>query len=112
MEDLQQFLEFQVPRQWAPAYSDLPLAPRHRKFGFPSLKFTFMGPKLYVNTTKVIFRCCSIYVISNIVMLVVVLCHSIITNINIWNGNHTSDHINLYTRHRTFFNKSMKSNCR
>ncbi|TYJ96041.1 MACPF domain-containing protein NSL1 [Cucumis melo var. makuwa] len=33
--------------------ADLPLAPRHRKQASPSLKFTLMGPKLYVNTTKV-----------------------------------------------------------
>lgn len=79
MEDLQQFLEFQVPRQWAPAYSDLPLAPRHSKFGFPSLKFTLMGPKLYVNTIKVIFWGCSIYVIANIVMLAV--------DLYVWNIN-------------------------
>ncbi|KAK1378711.1 MACPF domain-containing protein [Heracleum sosnowskyi] len=52
-EELQQFLEFQVPRQWAPAYGDLPLAPRRQKQASPSLKFTFMGPKLYVNTVKV-----------------------------------------------------------
>lgn len=53
IEELQQFLEFQLPRQWAPVYADLPLAPRHRKQASPSLKFTLMGPKLYVNTTKV-----------------------------------------------------------
>lgn len=53
MEELQQFLEFQVPRQWAPAYGDLPLAPRRKKQASPALKFTFMGPKLYVNTIKV-----------------------------------------------------------
>ncbi|CDO99506.1 unnamed protein product [Coffea canephora] len=53
IEELQQFLEFQLPRQWAPAYSDLPLAPRRRKQASPALQFTFMGPKLYVNTVKV-----------------------------------------------------------
>ncbi|KAG6573287.1 MACPF domain-containing protein NSL1, partial [Cucurbita argyrosperma subsp. sororia] len=53
IEELQQFLEFQLPRQWAPVYADLPLATRHRKQASPSLKFTLMGPKLYVNTTKV-----------------------------------------------------------
>lgn len=55
MEDLQQFLEFQVPRQWAPAYGDFPLAPRLKKQASPSLRFGFMGPKLYVNTVKVNF---------------------------------------------------------
>ncbi|KAK3023040.1 hypothetical protein RJ639_044830 [Escallonia herrerae] len=53
IEELQQFLEFQVPRQWAPAYGDLPLATRRKKQASPSLQFTFMGPRLYVNTVKV-----------------------------------------------------------
>ena len=54
IEELHQFLEFQLPRQWAPVYGDLPLTLRHRKLASPSLQFTFMGPKLYVNTMKVI----------------------------------------------------------
>ncbi|KAM7500768.1 hypothetical protein LguiA_025182 [Lonicera macranthoides] len=53
IEELQQFLEFQLPRQWAPAYGDLPLASRRKKQPSPALQFTFMGPKLYVNTVKV-----------------------------------------------------------
>ncbi|RAL44777.1 hypothetical protein DM860_003536 [Cuscuta australis] len=53
IEELQQFLEFQLPRQWAPAYGDLPLGHRRRKQSSPSLQFTFMGPKLFVNTEKV-----------------------------------------------------------
>lgn len=53
IEELQQFLEFQLPRQWAPAYGDLPLAPRRKKQASPSLQFSLMGPKLYVNTVKV-----------------------------------------------------------
>ncbi|KAG9140367.1 hypothetical protein Leryth_019602 [Lithospermum erythrorhizon] len=53
IEELQQFLEFQLPRQWAPAYNDLPFAPRHRKQASPTLQFTLLGPKLYVNTVKV-----------------------------------------------------------
>ncbi|CAH9112138.1 unnamed protein product [Cuscuta europaea] len=53
IEELQQFLEFQLPRQWAPAYGDLPLGHHHRKQSSPSLQFTFMGPKLFVNTEKV-----------------------------------------------------------
>ncbi|CAN1229511.1 MACPF domain-containing protein NSL1, partial [Linum grandiflorum] len=51
IEELQQFLEFQLPRQWAPIYGDLPLTLRRRKQASPSLRFTLMGPKLYVNTT-------------------------------------------------------------
>ncbi|XP_057499473.1 MACPF domain-containing protein NSL1-like isoform X1 [Actinidia eriantha] len=53
IEELHQFLEFQIPRQWAPVYSDLPLAPRPKRQVSPSLQFTFMGPRLYVNTSKV-----------------------------------------------------------
>ncbi|KAI3861204.1 hypothetical protein MKX03_021523 [Papaver bracteatum] len=39
IEELHQFLEFQLPRQWAPVFSELPLEPH------------FMGPRLYVNTS-------------------------------------------------------------
>ncbi|KZV27080.1 hypothetical protein F511_37785 [Dorcoceras hygrometricum] len=53
LEELAQFLEYQLPRQWAPAYNDLPLGPRRRKKSSPSLQFTLLGPKLYVNTVKV-----------------------------------------------------------
>ncbi|GMI91557.1 necrotic spotted lesions 1 [Hibiscus trionum] len=53
IEELHVFLEFQLPRQWAPVYCDLPLGLKRRKQASPSLKFTFMGPKLYVNTARV-----------------------------------------------------------
>uniref|UniRef100_A0A2P2JT54 Uncharacterized protein MANES_16G030700 n=3 Tax=Rhizophora mucronata TaxID=61149 RepID=A0A2P2JT54_RHIMU len=53
IEELQQFLEFQLPRQWAPVYGDLPLTLRPRKQASPTLRFTLMGPKLYVNTMQV-----------------------------------------------------------
>ncbi|XP_059439512.1 MACPF domain-containing protein NSL1 [Corylus avellana] len=53
IEELHHFLEFQLPRQWAPMYGDLPLGLRHRKQASPSLQFTFMGPRLYVNTMQV-----------------------------------------------------------
>ena len=55
IEELQQFLEYQLPRQWAPVYGDLPLGfgAGYRKNTSPSLKFSLTGPKLYVNTTKV-----------------------------------------------------------
>ncbi|KAL0305713.1 UNVERIFIED_CONTAM: MACPF domain-containing protein NSL1 [Sesamum radiatum] len=52
LEELTQFLEYQLPRQWAPAYNDLPLGPRSRKKASPALQFTLLGPKLYVNTVK------------------------------------------------------------
>ncbi|KFK44710.1 hypothetical protein AALP_AA1G292900 [Arabis alpina] len=53
IEELHQFLEFQLPRQWAPVYGDLPLGLRRKKQSSPSLQFSLMGPKLYVNTSKV-----------------------------------------------------------
>lgn len=53
IEELHQFLEFQVPRQWAPMYGDLQLGLRRKKVSSPALQFSFLGPKLYVNTTKV-----------------------------------------------------------
>uniref|UniRef100_A0A5B7BA07 MACPF domain-containing protein n=1 Tax=Davidia involucrata TaxID=16924 RepID=A0A5B7BA07_DAVIN len=53
IEELHQFLEFQLPRQWAPVFSELPLGPQRRQQSTASLQFSFMGPKLYVNTTPV-----------------------------------------------------------
>ncbi|XP_059653588.1 MACPF domain-containing protein At4g24290-like [Cornus florida] len=53
IEELHPFLEFQLPRQWAPVFSDLPLGPQRRQRSTASLQFSFMGPKLYVNTTPV-----------------------------------------------------------
>ncbi|KAL5989885.1 hypothetical protein ACLOJK_010780 [Asimina triloba] len=53
IDELHQFLEFQLPRQWAPVYSELPLGPHRRKSSLPSLQFTLMGPKLHVNTAQV-----------------------------------------------------------
>ncbi|XP_052192097.1 MACPF domain-containing protein At4g24290 [Diospyros lotus] len=53
IEELHQFLEFQLPRQWAPVFSELPLAPQRKQQTTASLQFSFMGPKLYVNTTPV-----------------------------------------------------------
>lgn len=53
LEELTQFLEYQLPRQWAPAFNDFPLGPRRKKKSSPALQFTLLGPKLYVNTIKV-----------------------------------------------------------
>ncbi|KAL7119654.1 hypothetical protein ACP275_02G075700 [Erythranthe tilingii] len=53
VEELHQFLEFQLPRQWAPVFSDLPLGPQRRQQSTASLQFSFMGPKLFVNTSVV-----------------------------------------------------------
>ncbi|KAK8970494.1 MACPF domain-containing protein NSL1 [Platanthera guangdongensis] len=54
VEELHQFLEFQLPRHWASTFGDLSLGPVRRICGLPSLQFTLMGPKLYVNSTHVI----------------------------------------------------------
>ncbi|KAF2292092.1 hypothetical protein GH714_009897 [Hevea brasiliensis] len=53
IEELHQFLEFQLPRQWAPVFGELALGPDRKQQSSPSLQFSFMGPKLYVNTTPV-----------------------------------------------------------
>ncbi|KAJ7945162.1 MACPF domain-containing protein [Quillaja saponaria] len=53
VEELHQFLEFQLPRQWAPVFGELALGPQKKQQSTASLKFSFMGPKLYVNTTPV-----------------------------------------------------------
>ncbi|KAL3522322.1 hypothetical protein ACH5RR_015156 [Cinchona calisaya] len=53
IEKLQEFLELSSSRQWAPVYGDLPLALHLKNPASPSLQFTFMGPKLFVNTEKV-----------------------------------------------------------
>ncbi|XP_076935723.1 MACPF domain-containing protein At4g24290-like [Bidens hawaiensis] len=53
IEELHQFLEFQLPRQWAPVFSDLPLGPQRKQRTTASLQFSFFGPKLYVNTNPV-----------------------------------------------------------
>jgi hypothetical protein len=53
IEELHQFLEFQLPRQWAPVFSELPLGPQWKQRSSASLQFSFMGPKLYVNTIQV-----------------------------------------------------------
>lgn len=53
IEELAVFLEFQLPRLWAPAYGDLPLSLRRKKDASPSLPYGLMGPKLYVNIVPV-----------------------------------------------------------
>ncbi|RLN27972.1 hypothetical protein C2845_PM05G09780 [Panicum miliaceum] len=51
IEELHQFLEFQLPRQWTPVYSDLPLGPQRKRQSSASLPLSFMGPRLYVCTS-------------------------------------------------------------
>ncbi|XP_057530924.1 MACPF domain-containing protein At4g24290-like [Amaranthus tricolor] len=53
LEELHLFLEFQLPRQWAPVFCELPLGPQRSQQNYASLQFSIMGPKLYVNTTPV-----------------------------------------------------------
>ncbi|KAH1160799.1 hypothetical protein GLYMA_11G252700v4 [Glycine max] len=53
-DDLQCFLEFQIPRQWAPMFYDLPLRHQRKKCSSPSLQFGFMFPKLRVSCAQVV----------------------------------------------------------
>lgn len=53
IEELHQFLAFQLLPQWAPVFSDLPLGPQRRQQSTASLQFSFLGPKLHVNTSPV-----------------------------------------------------------
>ncbi|KAJ6948969.1 MACPF domain-containing protein [Populus alba x Populus x berolinensis] len=53
IEELHQFLEFQLPRQWAPVFGELALGPDRKQQSNASLQFSLMGPKLYVNTSPV-----------------------------------------------------------
>ncbi|GAB2302878.1 hypothetical protein Dimus_036872, partial [Dionaea muscipula] len=56
IEELAEFLDFQLPRQWAPAYGDLPLRLRRKKDASPYLQDAFMGPKLYISTDPLVTR--------------------------------------------------------
>ena len=54
MSDLPYFLDYQAHKLWAPVHNDLPLCPAtNRTTSSPSLSFNLIGPKLYVNTSKV-----------------------------------------------------------
>ncbi|CAN6467304.1 unnamed protein product [Victoria cruziana] len=52
IEELRYFLEFQIPREWAPNRDHLP-GPRRKEPVCPSLQFSLMGPKLYVSQEQV-----------------------------------------------------------
>ncbi|MCO5612010.1 hypothetical protein L7F22_066272 [Adiantum nelumboides] len=54
IQELHHFLEFQLPKEWAPAFGDLPLGPPRKQHASPSLQFRPLGPKLQVNTTPVV----------------------------------------------------------
>ncbi|KAK8522385.1 hypothetical protein V6N13_115355 [Hibiscus sabdariffa] len=53
IEELEQFLEFQLPREWAPVFKEFPRGPQHKKQSNSFLQFNLLGPKLYVNTIPV-----------------------------------------------------------
>ncbi|KAA8547087.1 hypothetical protein F0562_003516 [Nyssa sinensis] len=53
IEELYQFLEFQLPRQWAPVFGELAVGPETKQQSGASLQFSLMGPKLHVNTNLV-----------------------------------------------------------
>ncbi|GFY92883.1 MAC/Perforin domain-containing protein [Actinidia rufa] len=50
LEDLQYFLEFQVPSQWAPMFCELPLRHQRKKASCPTLQFRFLGPKMHISS--------------------------------------------------------------
>ncbi|XP_058097688.1 MACPF domain-containing protein At4g24290-like isoform X2 [Magnolia sinica] len=53
VEELRQFFEFQLPRQWAPMFCELTLGPQRKQQSSSSLQFSLMGPRLFVNTSPV-----------------------------------------------------------
>ncbi|KAJ1405007.1 Membrane attack complex component/perforin [Sesbania bispinosa] len=53
IEDLHQFFEFQLPRQWAPVLSEIRLGSHWKHQVNTWLRFSFLGPKLYINTIPV-----------------------------------------------------------
>lgn len=53
IEELHLFLEFQLPRQWAPIFNELPLSLSRKERSPPTLQFSLMGPKLQVNNMQV-----------------------------------------------------------
>lgn len=52
IEELRYFLEFQIPRVWAPVRSDLPGLQRKEPV-CPFLQFSMMGEKLFVSQEQV-----------------------------------------------------------
>ncbi|KAK7399326.1 hypothetical protein VNO78_10508 [Psophocarpus tetragonolobus] len=53
IEDLHQFFEFQLPRQWAPVLSEIRLGSHWKHQVNTWLRFSIFGPKLYINTIPV-----------------------------------------------------------
>lgn len=54
IEELRYFLEFQVPRIWAPI-QDRPPGYQRKEPVCPSLQFSMMGQKLYISQEQVRF---------------------------------------------------------
>ncbi|MCL7047136.1 hypothetical protein MKW94_028289 [Papaver nudicaule] len=52
IEELQYFLEFQIPRAWAPEQTNMPGYQRKEPV-CQSLQFSLMGPKLYVSSDQI-----------------------------------------------------------
>ncbi|KAB2046137.1 hypothetical protein ERO13_D01G175300v2 [Gossypium hirsutum] len=53
LEELHLFLEFSLPRRWAPVFDEFPRGLQHKRQSNSFLQFKFLGPKLYVNTIPV-----------------------------------------------------------
>ncbi|XWS55324.1 hypothetical protein CRYUN_Cryun10bG0165200 [Craigia yunnanensis] len=53
IEEIHLFLEFQLPRQWAPVFKEFPHGSQQKRKSNSFLQFMFLGPKLYVNTIPV-----------------------------------------------------------
>ncbi|XP_028780422.1 MACPF domain-containing protein NSL1 isoform X1 [Neltuma alba] len=83
IDELRQFLEFQLPRQWSPLYDDVlhGFRPRCQKNKAPSLQFTLFGSKLYVNTIKVDSGYCPV------------------TGIRLFLEGRKSDHLAIHLQH-------------
>ncbi|KAI9076957.1 hypothetical protein K1719_041033 [Acacia pycnantha] len=83
IDELHQFLEFQLPLQWSPLYDDLlyGFRPRHQRSKSSLLQFSFLGSKLYVNTMKVDSGYCPV------------------TGIRLFLEGRKSDHLAIHLQH-------------
>lgn len=73
IEELHQFLEFQLPRQWAPVYSDLALGPQRKRQSSTSLPVNIIGPKLYI-CTNMVWTASAIVIIEAVFFLCFIFC--------------------------------------
>ena len=58
IEDLRQFLQFQLSRQWAPEHSQTCLGSHWKNRVKSGLRLGILGPMLYINTIPVSFHLC------------------------------------------------------